>query len=534
MNKSKYCFLVSFFLMLLVSNTAFAANKYVRDGATGANNGSDWTNAYTSLPAILVRGDTYYIADGSYPSYTVDDAVSGTLYITIRKATNSDHGTDIGWNVLYGDGQAIFNYGAQGSAITISTSYVDFDGVVGGGSDQSTYGFKLKFPLDCWGASPAVSLVAYTPSTGTATGTSTAISTTTVGPNLYSIVTDTGQSWTTNQFTRKFVGLTSGGTTKWYQITSNTSTAITTTCGQNVITDGFTSGATYQIRTLTGSNTTLMYAGITSGANFYNISIKHTSFDGSACGIAYRTMNNIGLKSTAHTGEYVYNLIIDHNYFGDTNTNIHGAQWEDAIVSNNYFASNYTGCGYEVHGQHISPAGNGVSIFGNTFKDSTIAAILVHGGTNSNGKIYNNIFVQSPAYASAASGLIQANYATPDNMHNWQVHHNTVIGATTTALGFLVVGNISSLDYKSIAYNNLFYNCSSPKMSNAGFTAGAIESRYNAHFNSSGVFDNSEGGTAQISTGNPFVNSANGDYRLQVNTTPGIVRGAPTNLRIVQ
>ena len=69
---------------------------------------SGGTGAYKALPATLVRGDTYYIADGSYPSYTVDDAVSGTIVITIKKATTSAHGTENGWDSSYGDGQAVF------------------------------------------------------------------------------------------------------------------------------------------------------------------------------------------------------------------------------------------------------------------------------------------------------------------------------------------------------------------------------------------------------------------------------------------
>lgn len=115
---------------------ASADNHYVYSGATGLATGNDWTNAYTALPAALVRGDTYYIADGNYPAYTVDDAISGTLVITIKKVTTSDHGTNVGWDSSYGDGRAIFAYGTQGSAITISTSYVIWDGVTGNGSDH--------------------------------------------------------------------------------------------------------------------------------------------------------------------------------------------------------------------------------------------------------------------------------------------------------------------------------------------------------------------------------------------------------------
>jgi hypothetical protein len=111
-------------IFLLLPGTVFAANHYIRSGATGSNNGSDWTNAWTSIPSTLTRGDTYYIADGTYGSYKFDDVASGTIVITIKKATASDHGTGTGWDSTYGDGQATFT-----SGITISTGYWVIDGV---------------------------------------------------------------------------------------------------------------------------------------------------------------------------------------------------------------------------------------------------------------------------------------------------------------------------------------------------------------------------------------------------------------------
>jgi hypothetical protein len=70
-------------------------NYYVRDG-TGlfSSCGQDWGNACDDLPSNLIRGATYYIADGSYSSYTFDDAESGSEYIYIKKATLWDHGID--------------------------------------------------------------------------------------------------------------------------------------------------------------------------------------------------------------------------------------------------------------------------------------------------------------------------------------------------------------------------------------------------------------------------------------------------------
>lgn len=136
-----YLFLVLFLSMFFLGAlSAEAANHYVRAGASGSANGTDWTNAYTSLPATLTRGDTYYIASGNYAGHIFNDAVSGTLVITIRKATISDHGTSTGWSDSFATGQAVFS-----PNLVFARSYYVFDGVTGGGpgSWDSGHGFKL-------------------------------------------------------------------------------------------------------------------------------------------------------------------------------------------------------------------------------------------------------------------------------------------------------------------------------------------------------------------------------------------------------
>lgn len=126
----------------LGSSGAEAVDRYVRAGATGANNGTDWSNAYSSLPTTLVRGDTYYVASGSYGGYTFDDPASGTTIITIKKATVADHGTATGWLDTYGQGQAIFN-----GPLNFDSSNWIFDG---NGThtipskNTNDYGFKIS------------------------------------------------------------------------------------------------------------------------------------------------------------------------------------------------------------------------------------------------------------------------------------------------------------------------------------------------------------------------------------------------------
>src|SRR3989344_7809393 len=63
---------------------------YVRAGATGT--GTDWNNAFGSLPSTLVRGATYYVAGGTYPAYTFSSTTgTATDYIVVKKATSADH-----------------------------------------------------------------------------------------------------------------------------------------------------------------------------------------------------------------------------------------------------------------------------------------------------------------------------------------------------------------------------------------------------------------------------------------------------------
>jgi hypothetical protein len=90
-----------------LARISLAADHHVRDGGTGS--GESWSDALDDLPSDLVRGDTYYVADGSYGSCSLDDEVSGSDYIHVKKATVSDHGTSTGWSDSYADGQAVFS-----------------------------------------------------------------------------------------------------------------------------------------------------------------------------------------------------------------------------------------------------------------------------------------------------------------------------------------------------------------------------------------------------------------------------------------
>ena len=146
---------------ILFASDLYAANHYIRDGATGT--GSDWADACDDFAgscavASLVRGDTYYVADGSYAARTFSTAASGTSVITIKKATASDHGTETGWVSTYGDGVATWS-----CTITFSTPYWVFDGVTGSlhSLTSTDYGFAMAqcaYPFDTTSSSTDITI----------------------------------------------------------------------------------------------------------------------------------------------------------------------------------------------------------------------------------------------------------------------------------------------------------------------------------------------------------------------------------------
>jgi uncharacterized repeat protein (TIGR02543 family) len=127
-----------------VGTVVSTGNYYVTPSGSGSMSGSDWNNAYAGLPATLVRGSTYYIASGNYGSYTFNTPDNGQV-ITIKKAIDSDHGTNTGWvngSTSYGMGQAAFN-----ATLNVLTSNWVINGQVRNESnwfDGTTYGFAIN------------------------------------------------------------------------------------------------------------------------------------------------------------------------------------------------------------------------------------------------------------------------------------------------------------------------------------------------------------------------------------------------------
>lgn len=129
---------------LFTADLAQAANHYIREGALGVGGCTDWSlaNACANMPGTLTRGDTYYVADGTYSggTWNASPANSGAT-ITVKKATIADHGTDTGWDNTYGNGQAYFS-----GLVSQRIGNFVLDGATRNESDwfeQAAYGIKI-------------------------------------------------------------------------------------------------------------------------------------------------------------------------------------------------------------------------------------------------------------------------------------------------------------------------------------------------------------------------------------------------------
>jgi hypothetical protein len=136
---NKTLFVVVF--SLLLGFQVQAANWYVDNAATGANNGTSWAAAWKSFSAVVwgssgvKAGDTLYISGGSSSkTYTETWSVgaSGTaaspIHIAID-AANTSH-----------NGQVIFDYNAAGdqgtlTGVSCSRNYITFTGNVNGAAN---------------------------------------------------------------------------------------------------------------------------------------------------------------------------------------------------------------------------------------------------------------------------------------------------------------------------------------------------------------------------------------------------------------
>src|SRR5215470_3047127 len=140
---SRHFLALLFVCLFFLAGNCFAACHVVTPGGSGARSGADWNNAMANLPATLTRGDSYYLGPGSYGNFSHGEGTNGGLLITVKRAFQADHCTDVGYSdatLGRSAGQAVFtrietltgywlidgNYpGARPANITDTGIYVD-------------------------------------------------------------------------------------------------------------------------------------------------------------------------------------------------------------------------------------------------------------------------------------------------------------------------------------------------------------------------------------------------------------------------
>jgi hypothetical protein len=120
--------ILSLVFSFLACSSAYASCHVVTPSGSGSKTGADWSNAYAGLPSTLIRGDVYYLADGSYGAYTFSTPASGSTTVEIRKAQSYDNCTSTGWTPgTMGSSQAVFSKSSP-AAFSVSAPYLILNG----------------------------------------------------------------------------------------------------------------------------------------------------------------------------------------------------------------------------------------------------------------------------------------------------------------------------------------------------------------------------------------------------------------------
>jgi hypothetical protein len=133
-------------LLLVLSPTCFAIDFFVRPSASGRNDGSDWTNAWSGWSSIawsrIHPGDTVYVAGGVYAGKLfigASGAAGATNAITIQRVRSTDTATGAaGWNAAF-DTTVVQSVPTGSTGILFQNfqnpvgSYVTIDGRVASG-----------------------------------------------------------------------------------------------------------------------------------------------------------------------------------------------------------------------------------------------------------------------------------------------------------------------------------------------------------------------------------------------------------------
>jgi len=120
-----------------LAGSSFAAVHYINAACTSSCDGATWAKGWETFAAVTwIRGDTYYVAGGTYAENVSVIVASGTDWITIKKANAADNGSDPGWDASFASTVALI----QGYML-LGYGHVEVNGVSGSGF--SGHGIKV-------------------------------------------------------------------------------------------------------------------------------------------------------------------------------------------------------------------------------------------------------------------------------------------------------------------------------------------------------------------------------------------------------
>jgi hypothetical protein len=195
----------------------------------------------------------------------------------------------------------------------------------------------------------------------------------------------------------------------------------------------------------------------------------------------------------------------------------------NSLVEHTYMFNRHT-AGSVPHGESISWNSSTTSAYDtlryNVVRDIAGSAyFMIQNSTQGHFYIYGNVFYSTNRtryYVSngvIGSGSADANY-------NMQVYNNTVANVSAISTSGIYWGS-SSAD--NVTYNNIWYNCE--KVSINSDTRG-----YNSFYNCDLSWNYTPAATENVMSGDPFINSQNGNFHLSAATHAGITLSAPYGL----
>jgi len=216
----------------------------------------------------------------------------------------------------------------------------------------------------------------------------------------------------------------------------------------------------------------------------------------------------------------VNNLTLSYNYCHEAPVPIFTRGGNGITVEHSMFANNGTGS-TSVHREFWScSAEDNVTVRHNyitKIRSTGFIGMMNGGGAANNWSIYGNIFYNPNTVGSYPwdTGDGPIGIKTPDMYPvNWKIYNNTVVGI----YGWFANWGLAPGGSGNVSQNNIWFNNFAQYIGSGSYAAGSSNWAYGNrnYMNGGGASTDSQiSKEGVIGTSDPFVNSANGDFRLK-------------------